>query len=199
MSPAAAIAAALKGKPRVIDGGELGGRVFFNIAGVGFDAHIASCFDRAPRRGLRTYLQVSARELVTYRPMSYRIDCGDAAGQVSGDATGDAPTHRRALLVTIANSPQFGNGARITPFARVDDGRLDLVVYEEGSRFSTICALPRLFVGGIERVRGFSARQIARARIESDLPMTFHVDGEPVKGGSVLEVRVLPKALRVIV
>ena len=100
--------------------------------------------------------------------------------------------------MTIANSPQFGNGARIAPFARVDDGRLDLVVYEESSRFSTICALPRLFTGGIERVRGFTTQQIDRARIESDLPMRFHVDGEPVEGGTTLEVRVLPKALDVI-
>jgi diacylglycerol kinase (ATP) len=199
MQPAAAIAAALKGRPRVIDGGELGGRPFFNIAGVGFDAHIAACFDRAPRRGLVTYVRVSARELLTYRSMNYRIDCSEAAGGISGDAQSVALPHRRALLVTIANSPQFGNGARITPFARVDDGRLDLVVYEEVSRFSTICALPKLFTGGIERVRGFTTRQIERARIESDVPMTFHVDGEPVEGGTALEVRVLPKALRVIV
>jgi diacylglycerol kinase family enzyme len=192
MQPAAAIAAALKGRPRVIDGGELGGRPFFNVAGVGFDAHIASCFDRAPRRGLATYVRVSARELLTYRAGSYRIDCGDPESVTAHI------TPRRALLVTIANSPQFGNGARITPFARVDDGRLDLVVYEEVSRFSTICALPKLFTGGIERVRGFTTQQIERARIESDLPMTFHVDGEPVEGGTALEVRVLPRALAVI-
>ncbi len=29
--------------------------------------------------------------------------------------------------------------------------------------------------------------------------MRFHVDGEPVEGGTTLEVRVLPKALSVIV
>jgi diacylglycerol kinase (ATP) len=193
MQPAAAIAAALKGRPRTIDGGELGGRPFFNLAGVGFDAHIASCFDRAPRRGLVTYVRVSARELLTYRAVSYRIDCGDPEGVAP-----QAPP-QRALLITIANSPQFGNGAKIAPFARVDDGRLDLVVYEEVSRFATMCALPRLFAGGIERVRGMTARQIERARIESDAPMAFHVDGEPVEGGTTLEVRVLPNALSVIV
>jgi diacylglycerol kinase (ATP) len=193
LQPAAAIATALKGKRRAIDAGELGGRPFFNVAGVGFDAHIASCFDRAPRRGLATYVRVSARELLTYRAASYRIECGDPEG---------APNHtapRRALLVTIANSPQFGNGAKIAPLARVDDGRLDLVVYEEVSRLATVRALPRLFAGGIERVRGISTRQIERASIESDAPMSFHVDGEPVEGGRVLGVRVLPKALSVIV
>ena len=193
LQPVAAIAAALNGRPRVIDAGELGGRPFFNVAGIGFDAHIATCFDRAPRRGLATYVRVSARELLTYRAISYRIECGDSEGVAA------LASSQRALLVTIANSPQFGNGAKIAPFARVDDGRLDLVVYEEVSRFATLRALPKLFSGGIERVRGVTTRQIERGRIESDAPMAFHVDGEPVEGGTTLEVRVLPRALTVIV
>ena len=193
LQPVAAIAAALNGRPRVIDAGELGGRPFFNVAGIGFDAHIASCFDRAPRRGLATYVRISARELLTYRAVPYRIECGDSHGGAA------LASSQRALLVTIANSPQFGNGAKIAPFARVDDGRLDLVVYEEVSRFATMRALPKLFAGGIERVRGVTTRQIERGRIESDAPMAFHVDGEPVEGGTTLEVRVLPRALTMIV
>ena len=193
LQPGAAIAAALRATPRAIDAGELNGRPFFNIAGVGFDAHIASRFDRAKRRGLVTYVRVSARELLTYRSMTYRIDCGCGTERPASVAFS-----QKALLVTIANSRQFGNGARIAPFARIDDGRLDLVVYEEASRFATICALPRLFTGGIERVRGVTMRQIDRARIESDVPMAVHVDGEPAEGGTSLEIRVLPKALNVL-
>ena len=84
LQPAAALAAALKGAPRVIDAGELGGRPFFNVAGVGFDARIASRFDRAPQRGFATYVRVSAHELFTYRPETYRIDCGDPGGRLPG-------------------------------------------------------------------------------------------------------------------
>jgi diacylglycerol kinase (ATP) len=210
LQPGAAIAAALRATPRAIDAGELNGRPFFNIAGVGFDAHIASRFDRAKRRGLVTYVRVSARELLTYRSMTYRIDCGCGPSDpesvalqagpgrptLSGSALG--AFSQKALLVTIANSRQFGNGARIAPFARIDDGRLDLVMYEEASRFATMCALPRLFMGGIERVRGVTMRQIDRARIESDVPMAVHVDGEPAEGGTSLEIRVLPKTLNVL-
>ena len=191
LQPAAAIAAALQGRPRVIDAGELAGRPFFNVAGVGFDARIASRFDRAPKRGLATYVRVTARELLTYAGGTYRIDCGDLETIAVHEV-------RRALLVTVANSPQFGNGARIAPLAKLDDGRLDLVVFEEVSRFATICAVPRLFRGGVERVRGITTQQIERGRIESDAPMPFHVDGEPVEGGKTLEIRVLPGALAVI-
>jgi diacylglycerol kinase family enzyme len=225
LDPVKAIGAALRATPRVIDAGELGGRPFFNMAGIGFDAHIAERFDQTPGRGLATYVRVSARELLTYRSETYRIDAGnperaalhESAGdperaalhESAGDpekvalhsetfrATRSGSPRRRALLVTFANSPQFGNGARIAPAARLDDGRLDLVVFEEVSRVATVWALPRLFGGGVAGIRGLSWQQIERATVESDTPMRFHVDGEPVQGGTVLEAHVLPGALRI--
>ena len=99
--------------------------------------------------------------------------------------------------MTLANSSQFGNGSLIAPGARVDDGRLDLVVVEERSRVATILAVPRLFTGGIERVAGVTIRRVEAVAIESDQPMTFHVDGEPVNGGTTLTGRVHARAVHV--
>jgi YegS/Rv2252/BmrU family lipid kinase len=187
--PDRALVEALGAAPRAIDAGELGGRLFFATAGVGFDAHIASCFDRdiVGRRGFTTYLRISTRELLAYRPSTFRV-CQDSG-----------TCERRALLVTFANASQFGNGARIAPGARLDDGVLDLVVFEEVSRLRTLCAVPQLFAGRVKGVRGWSIEQIERAAIESDRPMRFHVDGEPVDGGTRLEARVHPGALKVCV
>jgi diacylglycerol kinase family enzyme len=44
-----------------------------------------------------------------------------------------------------------------------------------------------------------SMQQVESAVVESDAPMTFHVDGEPVHGGTRLEAKVHPGALRVCV
>lgn len=168
---------------RAVDGGQLGGRWFFSVAGVGFDAHVASAFDQSHgRRGFSTYVRITARELWRYRCERYSVDGGEAVG---------------ALLVTFANSAQFGNGARIAPGARIDDGLLDLVVFEERSRVATLWGLPRLFTGTVGRVRGVTIRQVTDAVVESDVPMRFHVDGEPVQGGTRLEARIHPGVLRV--
>lgn len=187
--PDHALTRAMRATPRSIDAGELGGRLFFNLAGIGFDARVAACFDRdlAGGRGFVGYLRISARELLTYRPERYRI------------GGGAAPRSPDALLVTVANGSQFGNGMQIAPGARLDDGRLDLVVFEETSRLRTIAALPRLFAGRAAGARGLSIERIERATIECDRPMLFHVDGEPVEGGTRLDARVLPAALRVCV
>ena len=187
--PERALADALAATPRPIDACELGGRLFFSIAGLGFDAHVAACFDRDSRRrrGLATYVRISTREMLRYRPGLYRMD-----------ATGDAGP-RRLFLVTFANAGQFGNGVCIAPNARVDDGLMDLVVFEERSRMATCLAIPRLLAGRIARVPGIAMRQVNRAIVESDEPMRFHVDGEPVDGGTRLEARIHPGALRMAV
>jgi len=146
---------------------------------------VAGCFDREKvgGRGLAGYVRIVARELARYKCAEYRIDGADSL--------------KTALLVTIANSPQFGNGAVIAPDARLDDGRLDLVVFEEVSRVRTLLAVPRLFTGGVARLRGVSIRRIESATIESDAPIAFHVDGEPFAGGTRLVARVKPSVLRV--
>jgi YegS/Rv2252/BmrU family lipid kinase len=182
-----AIADALAARPRLMDAGELDGHLFFNIAGIGLDAWVAWQFSRHHRRGFVGYATITARALASYTPRDYRI---------MHDGT---LVSARAVLVTLANSAQFGNGARIAPHAKVDDGVLDLVVLEERSRVATLCQLPRLFNGTIHRVRGCSARRVETVTIESEEPMLFHVDGEPVQGGTELRARVHPGALRVAV
>jgi YegS/Rv2252/BmrU family lipid kinase len=185
--PERAIADALQAVPRAMDLGEIDGRLFANVAGIGFDAHIASRFATATRRGFVGYAGITVRALRSYAPQHYRIS-------IDGVET----THR-AILVTIANSAQFGNNARIAPGARVDDGELDLVVVEERSRIATICQVPRLFNGTANRIRGCTIRRIRAVTIESEQPMAYHVDGEPIAGGTRLKARIHPGALMVAV
>jgi len=182
-----AIADALQAVPRPMDLGEIDGRLFANVAGIGFDAHIASRFANAARRGFVGYAGITVRALRNYAPQHYRVS-------VDG-----VETQHRAILVTIANSAQFGNNARIAPGARVDDGELDLVVVEERSRIATICQVPRLFNGTANRIRGCTIRRIRGVTIESDQPMAYHVDGEPIDGGMRLKARVHPGALMIAV
>lgn len=187
--PERAIVEAVHAVPRRIDMGELDGRPFVNLAGIGFDAHVAAAFDDPGnhRRGLAKYASITARALSRYIPARYVITTSSTRIEAS------------AILVTIANGTQFGNNARIAPGALVDDGRLDLVVVPERSRWRTLCHLPRLFNGTIARVPGCSTVRIEQVTIESDRPMLFHVDGEPVQGGARLDARVLCGALLVAV
>lgn len=183
--PAQALAVAIRATPRPMDVGEIGGRLFINIAGLGFDAHVASRFNEPGnrRRGLAGYVGIVARAVATYAPVQYVI------------TTPEARIETRAVLVAVANAAQYGHGARIAPCARVDDGLLDLVIVEERWRVGTVCRLPRLFNGTIAETPGCTLRQITEATIACEAPTTFHVDGEPIVDGLSVAVRIHPGAL----
>ena len=185
--PAAAFSVALGGNARVIDAGEFDGRLFFNIAGIGLDARIAHRFSEGGlvRRGFRRYLEITAFELWTFHPDEHTI------------VTDGASLRQRALLIAIANARQYGNGATIAPHARLDDGRLDVVVVAHRSPLRALTQVPRVFMGQIERIPGVTMMTAVEVEVTSAQPMICHVDGEPFVGGTLLKARVRPRALRV--
>jgi YegS/Rv2252/BmrU family lipid kinase len=185
--PAQAVALAFTGREHVIDAGELDGRLFFNVAGIGLDARVAHEFAAGGlvRRGFARYVEITARELLTYEPDEHTI-------VVDGVAM-----RERTLLIAVANARQYGNGALIAPEARVDDGRLDIVVIAHRSPLRAVLQVPRVFLGQIARVPGVTIRRGEHVEITSARPVVYHVDGEPFAGAASISGRVRPRALRV--
>jgi YegS/Rv2252/BmrU family lipid kinase len=183
----AAFEIALGGHDRVIDAGEIEGRLFFNLAGVGLDARIAHQFAATGlvRRGFRRYLEIASSEIFARSKHEYEI-------AIDG-------TLRRShvLLVAIANGRQYGNGALIAPHARIDDGKLDVVVVDDRSPWAVLRHAPKLFRGRLADVPGVTMTSAARVEITASTPLIYHVDGEPCEGGSVVSARIRPAALRV--
>lgn len=187
--PSRAFAAAFAGRACRIDAGELDDRLFFNVAGVGLDARVAHRFaaDGLARRGLRRYLVVTARELFTYKPDYHTVVTDGTALRV------------RPMLIAIANSRQYGNGAVIAPAARVDDGKLDVVIVEGRSPMAALAQVPRLFMGRIAHARGVTSVPAVDIQVQSQHAVQYHVDGEPYVGGVSMTARPRPGALRVAV
>jgi len=185
--PQAAFEIALGVHDRVIDAGEIEGRLFFNLAGVGLDARIAHQFAATGlvRRGFRRYLEIASNEIFSRTRHEYAIAVD---GQVR---------RSHVLLVAIANGRQYGNGALIAPDARIDDGKLDIVVIDDRSPWAVIRHAPKLFRGRLADVPGVTMTSATRVEITSTDPLTYHVDGEPCMGGSVISACIRPGALRV--
>jgi diacylglycerol kinase (ATP) len=184
--PERALAVAVHGSDRVLDAGTIDGRFFFNMAGVGFDALIAQRFAVAQGpRGFGPYLAIAARQLWTYHAASYEIE-------IDGQCT-----RERAMMIVLANSRQYGNGAIIAPGAKPDDGALDLIVVRAQSIVGAMCRVPRLFNGTLDTCRAVSMRRFEALTITGPGPLAYHVDGEPVDGPARLDVRVRPGALQV--
>jgi YegS/Rv2252/BmrU family lipid kinase len=186
LTPEAALEAAMSGCVRVIDAGELDGRLFFNVAGVGVDACVAHRFAEAGgRRGLAGYASAAWRELRAYVALEHLV------------TTDGVPERVRPLLVAIANSRQYGNGALIAPRARLDDGRLDVVVVETMPVWRLVARLPRLFDGRLGDVPGVRMRTAEEVEVCVAGPVRYHVDGEPGTATERLRGRVRGAAIAV--
>jgi diacylglycerol kinase (ATP) len=187
LQPGAAFDVALNGREQPIDAGEIEGRLFFNIAGLGFDARVAHEFAAGghARRGFARYITIAVRELIRFVPDTYTIAANGTSMEI------------RALFVAIANSRQYGNGATIAPGARIDDGLLDVVIVGERSPWSAIAQMPLLFAGKVDRLPGVTIIPTAHVEIRSTHQMVYHVDGEPALAGTSVHARVRPAALRV--
>ncbi len=177
----------LTGRVRTIDAGTIEDRNFFIVTGLGFDALVGKLFDDRSLRGPLPYFYIGVREFLFFRPATFKLEF-DGRTIV-----------RSALLVTIANTTQWGLGVIISPNARPDDGLLDVCIIRRITLLRALIHLPKLFTGKIDKVREYERYQTTSLRISRNKPGPFHVDGEPVDAGHTVQVGINPQALKVIV
>jgi diacylglycerol kinase (ATP) len=170
-----------------IDTAEVNGIPYVGVMGVGLDAVIADRFARAGTRGFRTYARVGLQTLGAFQAEEYEVE------------TAGRSIKRRAYIVAVANSSQYGNDARIAPLASLRDGLLDVVVIENVSLVAVPMMMLRLFRGTLHRSGGVSVIQAPEVTIRRSKAGPAHLDGEPEFLGAELHVRVRPRSLRVLV
>lgn len=185
--PRAALDRALDGAPRPIDAGLLGGRPFFNIAGIGVDARIAAQFNLRPQgaRGLWPYVLIGIREGWRYAAREYELELDGESRPL------------RALLIAFSNGRQYGNGITLCARAELDDGLLDATVVEDRPVLARFWHARHLARGAAERAPRVTVRQVRRAVVRCRGTIEYHVDGEPGTAEDVIEVGIRPRALLV--
>lgn len=183
----ATLTASGSGRIVTIDTATVNGFPFVAVMGAGFDAVIAHRFAESTKRGLQTYVLKGLKAFAGYRPAEYEIEID---GQM---------VHRRAFVVAVANSSQYGNNARIAPLASLQDGLLDVVTVDHVSMFSALPLLVRLFNGTLHRSGRSTVAQGKHIVIRRQSAGPVHLDGEPVMLPADLVVRVVPSSLRVLV
>jgi diacylglycerol kinase (ATP) len=175
------------GNIEAIDTAKLNGKPFFNMAGMGFDAHISEVFSHTKKRGFISYIKSSIQEISRYKPQRYHLE-------IDGN-----DYEREAFMLSFANSSQYGNDAHISPKASVQDGLLDVCVIkmfplwrfpEMGIRMLNKTADKTSYV---EIIRG---KSITVKRIE---PGPVHLDGEPKVMGTDIDIEIVPHSLKIIV
>ncbi len=169
-----------------IDSGQINGRSFFNVAGIGFDALISDRFADTESRGALGYLKVVLKEINNYKADDYAVT-------IDGHHF-----DRKAFMISIANSSQYGNNAYISPEASIKDGLLDVCIIKQFPLLHFPVMIYHLFSQTAHQSDYVGIIKGKKIEIERLTKGPVHLDGEPCILDKKLDIEVLPASLRVI-
>ena len=168
--PAEAVRLAVEGVRRRIDLGRAGARYFLSQVSFGVDAAVVhrASHDMKGKVGAAAYALSAARQAMTYRGSRVTLSLD---GEVRSE---------RTLMVVAGNTRIYAGVTKITPDAIVDDGQLDICIYEGLGRWD-IVRLAALTL--IRRHRG--SKRVHHERVQhlalvSEKPLPVQLDGEPL-------------------
>jgi YegS/Rv2252/BmrU family lipid kinase len=182
-----AIKTLVSGRVEAIDSATLNGQPFFNMAGMGFDAHIAEVFSHNKKRGFISYIKSSFEEINKYQSQIYRFE-------VDGKSY-----EREAFMLSFANSSQYGNNAHISPNASVQDGLLDICVIKKFPVWRLIEMGIRMITKTTDKIKYLEIMRGSHIVVKRTCPGPIHLDGEPQMAGADITIDVRPATLKVIV
>jgi diacylglycerol kinase (ATP) len=162
--------------------------LFCCVAGVGMDAEANARANRLPAwlKGRGGYFFAALQSLIAFKPVEMSISAGKR--EIRGPA----------FFIAVGNAQSYGGGMKVAPRAMLDDGLLDICVVSKMNKLKLLCWVPTIFYGAhlhLEEVEYFQGNQI---RIDSERELDVYADGE-FAGQTPLEIKIIPRALRVIV
>ena len=169
-----------------IDCGKIGERCFFNIAGIGFDASVSDRFASETFRGPVGYLRTIINVISKYKPKKYILDID---GKVY---------EREAFMISVANSPQYGNNAYIAPNASINDGVLDVCIVHKFPLYTLPMMIFHLFNKTADQSEYVEIIPGKKICIEQEGKAPLHLDGEPMDLGNKIDIEVQGNALKII-
>ena len=170
-----------------IDYGLVNDKPFFCTFGTGFDARISHVFAKAEKRGFWTYFRLIIKEFFTYRSSKYKL-------KVDGNKL-----KTEAMVLTVANSAQYGNNGYISPHADIADGKLDVCIVRPLSKFRAGFLAIRLLRKNIDKSNFYHTVKGKKITIKRKHKGEVHLDGDPYVMGKKLKVKIVPKGLKVLV
>ena len=175
----------LRGDVREVDLAKINDDYSINVAGLGFDSHVASLFDGSKFRGLKKYILCTLKGLFSYKPIAVELFLGQV--KLTGKFWG----------VYLANTRQFGNNAIIAPEAKYDDGLLELVLMKKYPLILSPILVYKMFTGKLKNSKYMTYLRANELTIKSD-SKTYHVDGEPRQMTEDLNISLERKRIKVI-
>lgn len=161
-------------------------KLFAVSSGIGFDASICEEINTSPIKsffnrfhlGKLAYLMVGLKQLLTWKPQKALVWIDDEPEPYSLE---------NFLFLSAHIHPFEGGGFPFCPNADYQDGYLDLCIVSDISRFQALFLIPLAKQGRHIGKPGILSLRCKKARIELEVPLPVHTDGETPCRSKTLE------------
>ncbi|MDA3614156.1 diacylglycerol/lipid kinase family protein [Polluticaenibacter yanchengensis] len=195
MKPREAFQIIEKGNVQLTDAFFVNNHFSCMLSGIGLDAAVAQRFANGTKRGLYNYTKQTLIQFFKAHPYQFEIEL--EGFRFFSDA----------FFISVANSNQFGNNMTIAPLASLTDGLLDIVIVQKMPKAGMPLAILKQVRGNnklfnlAEDVgkKNIIYLQTASLKIINHQLAPFHIDGDPVETESELNIKILPKAFKMLV
>jgi len=173
------------GRTRRVDLLRANQQYFVQLAGVGLDAQVVQATSWSSKKtfGPLSYL-ISAAQIASRKPPRLYVEADDQV--------------REGSFVLIGNGRYYGGPLAFFKDARIDDGKLDVLIFKNLAYLDIARYVTNVFIGkhtGLPDVEYF---QTKKAAVRSDEDVPVEVDGEVV-GALPVTFRISSRKLKVVV
>jgi YegS/Rv2252/BmrU family lipid kinase len=173
------------GRTRRVDLVRANQQYFVQLAGVGLDAQVvqATSWNFKKNFGPLSYV-ISAAQIAARKPPRLFVEADDVV--------------REGSFVLIGNGRYYGGPVAFFKDARIDDGKLDVLIFKNLGYLDIARYLANIFMGKHTRLPDVDYFQTKKAIVRSDEDVPVEVDGEVVTALPVT-FRISSRKLRVVV
>lgn len=186
MSIYSLIADTKKGISVEVDVLEINGKKCINMAGLGFDSFVAHHFQQQKGRGLWNYIRSAIKSIFIFNPFPATIRINNLTIQ------------GKFMMITIANTRQFGNNAIIAPPANPTDRIFNVVLVKPFPFYLYPAFVFRMFSGTLKNNRYIEYYKVKNYCAINSKFKKFHIDGEPKMFTEHLKVKLLKQKISIV-
>jgi len=179
----------IAGNTKHIDIGKVGDLYFHNGLGVGFDAKVVEKSLRIKFvRGKLVYLLAIFQALFSYKSPEIELIYNNQSFK------------QKLFFITVGNGTCLGGGIKLTPFAKLDDGFLDLNIIKDVNKFKVISNLLKAYSGNHVNNPMVIYDKCKQIEFKSEMGFAVHADGELISSNlNELQVKIIPEAIKFVV
>ena len=171
---------------REIDTFKVNNLLSINVSGTGFDGKVVKQFEKTSR-GFKNYIKISIKTFFNFNPVEVKFK------------TEEFKKHDgEYLMLNIANTRQFGNNAYIAPHASTVDGLVEIVLVKKFPLYYGALFAVRMFSKNLKEDQYITYLSVPEIEFTVNTN-DWHLDGEYNEITSPIQIKVLPKSLKILI